>query len=141
MNEDSKNISRTKKRTIIIGLVVLFLSIVIFAFNARWSEQSVVETVSDFYVYFINNEESVQSGNLLSVTERLRSILQSPKMTDTITCGFSSPNEVHIGKGAAFWGVGTVSVSLREATSSREAIVMLKKSKGVWFIDAIACSD
>jgi hypothetical protein len=46
---------------------------------------------------------------------------------------------VRVGKAAAFLNDGTASVAFKEATSSREAIIILRKVDATWKIDGIAC--
>lgn len=127
-----------KKIFIIVGILVLLL-LFLFAFRARQSERSIVQAVSDFYISLLSEEETQSVSMELPVTDRFFGILESPTTSQTVTCGLSLPKEVRVGKAAAFLNDGTASVAFKEATSSREAIIILRKVDATWKIDGIAC--
>ncbi len=135
--DENKNNGR-KFRVRLVGMIVLvfLIAALFFSFVVRQNEYSVVDTVSDFYVSFLDSDGV---GDVSLVTDRFREVLRSGAAPGIVMCGFSSLTEVRVGMGAAFWNDASVSVTLQEATSSREALVVLKKTSGTWHIDAIAC--
>lgn len=135
--DENKNSSR-KIRMRFIGVVVLGVTVLFLcSLMVRRNEHVVVDTVSDFYLSFLDGEETT---DVLFVTDRFREILISPNLLEKVMCGSSLPTEVRVGRGAAFWNDGLVAVTMTEATTSWEALVTLKKMSGEWRIDTIACS-